>query len=223
MTEEQEKVDELRFEDTHEGEPCHTKAEIFDDGNVWLWQGTDEEEPGQDMIGITKEELNQIFEASEEHAGSETDVLKDFRFVWIINRTGYGLYMREPNGRERPVFNTQGRSSFFFMDQITSCDGEVVEVSKKFWPTLYLASPMCSIKDDEKREELHKDLFHDLEKREKELINIMYDGIFVSKKATRMFDTQVAILLRYAKRFTREHEDFNYEQYEQQETLEDIE
>jgi len=140
----------LRFEGEHDGEDIHTKAEIFEDGDVWLWQGPDEEDPGQDMIGLSQEEVLEI--ASE--ASSGQDLVDRSRFVWIVNRTGYCLYMREIDGTERPVYNTQGRSSFFFMDQVTSIDGDVVEVTPQFWPALYLASPMAGIEDEEEREEI---------------------------------------------------------------------
>lgn len=141
------------------------------------------------------------------------NVRDKFRFVWIVSRTGYGLYMREPNGMERPVFSTNGKATFFFMDQETSIDGEVVEVTPEFWPALFLASPMAGIEDEEDREEVHDRLWGELEEREKELLDLMYNGIFQTKEATRMYDTQVAIMLQYAKSYTKENEDFDYERF----------
>lgn len=214
MSVEDDKEEELFFEGEHDGEPCYTKAEIFENGDVWLWQGPDEEDPGQDMVGISAEELHEIMKASDPTPDRARD---RFRFVWIVNRTGYGLYMREPNGRVRPVYSTNGRSTFFFMDQVTSSDGDVMEVTPEFWPALFLASPMAGIEDEEERKEVKEGLWKELEEREKELLNGMYNGIFNSKEATRVFDTQVAIMLQYAKEYTKEHEDFDYERFQKEE------
>jgi hypothetical protein len=66
--------EEVIFEGEFQGEPIITKALIYSDGNIQIHQGSkssDNKFLPQDIVGIDKEELQQILEESEEVTGDE--------------------------------------------------------------------------------------------------------------------------------------------------------
>lgn len=132
----------------------------------------------------------------------DTGVLSQFDWNWSIHNTGHALHMDDLSGKSRVVFTHLASKTLYFMDTMTGeGDGENKEVSPELWPVLYHIAPFEDTRFD--REEVTDRYWEDLTLPEKELVETFDGAVLRHEDATRIMDTQFAIMLNYAKEYTR--------------------